>query len=497
MTRPDYRTLRLGDAFPPGREHSICCHLPRLDDVRGYEEKRAETMAAIRQGYPRFVRHQRIDEARRRIAEDLGLAADGIGLVGSERLAREAAAYAGEAAAVVSGRPDDGLFVVAAPTPSSAKRLQAFLQHTGAQVSSRQAVAWLAGEPEPADPERDAAHVRAVLGRLLGVAPDGPPIELMSTGMGAFYAAFRAVQAVRAPARRWIQLGWLYLDTQKVLQELSGLEPIRFADVNDTDAVVARIRAEADTLAGIVCEAPTNPLVQTPDLATIAAVCRETGVPLIIDPTVACCANVDVLPLADLVTTSLTKYAVPAADAMLGAVAVRADGRYAAALAAALPEYRIDPYPADLAVVARSVGAMAENTHRINARTRRVAQWLEDDDRVDRVFHAEMPAERNRFATIRRSDGGPGAVITLFLRGEMERFYDALPLIKCPSFGAGFTMACPFMYLAHYDLVTRPEGRRELRAAGIDPNLIRLSVGMEDPDEIIAALDEGLAAMKR
>ena len=54
------------------------------------------------------------------------------------------------------------------------------------------------------------------------------------------------------------------------------------------------------------------------------------------------------------------------------------------------------------------------------------------------------------------------------------------------------TLICPFMYLAHYDLVTTPEGRAELAASGIDPDLLRLCVGMEPVEEIIAALQAAL-----
>jgi cystathionine gamma-synthase len=54
------------------------------------------------------------------------------------------------------------------------------------------------------------------------------------------------------------------------------------------------------------------------------------------------------------------------------------------------------------------------------------------------------------------------------------------------------TLICPFMFLAHYDLVTTDEGRAQLRANGLDPNLLRLCVGTEPSDEIIGVLAEAL-----
>jgi cystathionine gamma-synthase len=55
------------------------------------------------------------------------------------------------------------------------------------------------------------------------------------------------------------------------------------------------------------------------------------------------------------------------------------------------------------------------------------------------------------------------------------------------------TLICPFIYLAHYDLVTTDSGRAQLAAAGLDPELLRLSIGAEPADDIIAALAEALA----
>ena len=64
-----------------------------------------------------------------------------------------------------------------------------------------------------------------------------------------------------------------------------------------------------------------------------------------------------------------------------------------------------------------------------------------------------------------------------------------------PSFGTNFTPVCPFMYLAHYVLVTTDEGRNFLRAIGIDPDLIRISVGTEPISAIIEVFEEALACL--
>jgi cystathionine gamma-synthase len=75
----------------------------------------------------------------------------------------------------------------------------------------------------------------------------------------------------------------------------------------------------------------------------------------------------------------------------------------------------------------------------------------------------------------------------------MEPFYDKLRLPKGPSFGMKTTLICPFMYLAHYDLVTTPAGIAELAASKLDPDILRLCCGVEPADEITGALAEALA----
>lgn len=78
--------------------------------------------------------------------------------------------------------------------------------------------------------------------------------------------------------------------------------------------------------------------------------------------------------------------------------------------------------------------------------------------------------------------------MTFDLAGDLAEFYDRARVVKGPSFGTGYTMMCPFLYLAHYDLVSTPQGRAHLQARGLNPELIRLSVGAEPVDEIIDAL---------
>ena len=99
---------------------------------------------------------------------------------------------------------------------------------------------------------------------------------------------------------------------------------------------------------------------------------------------------------------------------------------------------------------------------------------------------------RANYLQVAKHPNATGGMISFTLRVPMEPFYDRLRLPKGPSFGMTTTLICPFMYLAHYDLVTTPAGRAELLASGIEPDLLRLCIGTEPVEEIIAALAEAL-----
>ena len=83
-------------------------------------------------------------------------------------------------------------------------------------------------------------------------------------------------------------------------------------------------------------------------------------------------------------------------------------------------------------------------------------------------------------------------MISFTLKGPLAKFHDAVRRPKGPSFGMTTILISPFIYLAHYDLVTSATGRAELAAHGLSPELPRLSVGTEPVDDIIAALTEAL-----
>jgi cystathionine gamma-synthase len=237
---------------------------------------------------------------------------------------------------------------------------------------------------------------------------------------------------------------------------------------------------------------PSNPLIQTPDVGRLSSLCRRHGVALLLDPSLSSAFSVDCLRHCDLVVNSLTKYTGNEGDVIAGLVAVNPGAPDAAALRRAVAAEIEAPYARDLARLAAQIGKTEAVLARIEENAPKVAAFLASHPAVRSTFWALQPACRDHYLQVARSPGATGGMISFSLRGPLDRFYDRLRLPKGPSFGMRTTLICPVLYLAHYDLVSSPAGRAELEANGLDPELLRLSVGAEPADEIVGALAEAL-----
>lgn len=516
--------LPLGQRIPD-RLHAVSCSLPTMRAVIGYEEKHPEVTRHLTSGYPRFVVHpllRQVADVLRR--QDPALADRELWLCAGPAVADALRAHLGGIGDIVA--IDAWLTALALPagvSPELSRRAKHYLQHTGAFASSRAAEDWLVcvgalAEVEPeagfsgngvVDPGSDQAdeeagiRIRRALAETYGHALSAEDVHLVPSGMAATYAAFHAVNAVQRPLgrTRWVQLGWLYLDTIAMLQKFTAApaeDYLHHADVFDLDGLARLLDAHAGCVAGVFAEVPTNPLIQTPALPALAALCRARGIALVLDPTIASPWNIDVLPHADVVVNSLTKYAAGEGDVILGATAVNPASPLAPALRGVLAEAAAlaAVYPRDLARLAVQIAAAPALIAAINETTPRVIDFLQAHPRIAEVFWSGQKCSQANYGALARTPGSVGSMITFTLRQsadfDLTRFYDRVRLAKGPSFGLTTSLICPFMYLAHYDLVTTPEGRETLKANGLDPDLLRLSIGAEPVEALIAVLAEAL-----
>lgn len=478
LLQPIWQGEELGQPIPAST-HAVSVALPRWQDVVGYEEKRPEVMSRLQCGYPRFVIHPLVQELARRIAPNRPCLP--FPSARSAELCMEFIRQQGGGAAEM--REHHGVFGVVT-TEAGQPALRAFWQHTGLIVSTRQAEAVLAG-PAALPRSNAAQSLRRQLAQLYHCTEDD--VFLQPTGMAAQFAALRAVMA-RTPGRPTAQLGFPYVDTLK-LQQKFGHGGIL---LHNLDTIAADLRAllDREPLAGCFCEIPGNPLLGSAEVRRVAPILRPHRVPLIADDVVATPVNVDLGRFADLIATSLTKYVAGNCEVMGGALICNPRSPLHAELKALIrAQHEELLWSADAALLEQRVHAFPHRMMRHNENGLCIAERLRQHPAIERVWYPKWEFS-DAYEAVRKPQGGWGSLVT-FLPKNAEaaspRIYDRLEVCKGPSLGTVFTLACPFTLLAHYTELDWAE------SCGVSRHLIRLSVGLEDPEELWRRIERALA----
>ncbi len=483
----------------PDSMHSVVCSIPTVADVRGYEEKDPETLSVIKAAYPRFFRHEYLQLIDRHVRQKHGLPGRVFYPLTSLRSAEEMVNYCGHDQAAIL-ETEDLFGVHVQEETESCSRAWSFLQHTGCAVSSRQAEDWLnkhallnsiGEEPyfEGNADMRTSESLRAIYG--LESVDD---ILLCNSGMNAFYASYRAISEFQKSRgkNKWLQLGWLYVDTGLILEKFSETEPIIHFDLFNFDGLRKIFAEHGNEIAGIITEVPTNPLLQTSDIEELQNLAEKHNAVLILDPTLASPCNIDILPYADLVINSLTKYAASEGDVLSGAAIFNPASSFHEELKTNLPHHHEPPYSRDLQRLAQEIEAYPQYVEKVNRNVSALAPFLETHPSIKKVYWSYEEQSHSNYEKIARTADSPGCMLTIFLNKPLADFYDRVKTVKGPSFGTNFTLMCPFMHLAHYDLVSKKAGRDYLWSLNLDPDLVRISVGTEDPVAIIETFTEAL-----
>lgn len=481
LLNPVWRADELGLALPDSL-HAVSVSLPRWQDVVGYEEKWPAVMSRLQCGYPRFVIHPLVQGFARYIAGDRPCLP-----FPSRRAAELCVQFIGQQSLAEAEIIERDGHIAVATTDAGYPSIKEFWQHTGLIVSSRRAESALKGANHNT---QDDPTLRDSLRRLLAelYACDPDDVFLQPSGMASTYAALRIIMA-RTPDTPTAQLGFPYVDTLK-LQEKLGHGVTLLHDLNRCSADLEGL-LERGRLAGCFGEIPGNPLLGSADLREITPVLRQYGVPFIADDVVATPLNVDLTPHADLIATSLTKYLVGTGDAMGGALICNPRSPYYAELKAiAVAEHEELLWIEDAVVLEREIKNFPERMRKHNINGEIIAERLRTHPLIEQVWYPKW-SYGEAYEAVRRPDGGWGSLIT-FLPKNSEtaspRLYDNLQICKGPSLGTAFTLACPFTLLAHYTELDWAE------ACGIPRNLIRISVGIEDPDELWRRIESAITA---
>jgi len=339
-----------------------------------------------------------------------------------------------------------------------------------------------------------------ILEDRLSVWEDAEDALSFSSGMSAIATLLLATVK---PGDTIIHSGPLYAATETLIARILGRFGVNFLDFpagatrEEIDAVMKK--AAAGTVSLIYLESPANPTNALVDVEAVAA-SRDaifgTGPdapPIAIDNTFL--GPLWQQPLkhgADLVVYSLTKYAGGHSDLVAGGVV----GRKALIDPIRLMRNTIgtitDPNTAWMLL--RSLETLELRMTRAGENAAKVCAFLRDHPKVEHVGYLGF-LEGDRQADIyKRHCTGAGSTFSLFLKGgeaEAFRFLDALKIAKLAvSLGGTETLASHPAGMTHLSV---PEARKQ--ALGITDNLVRISIGVEDPDDLIADFEQALAAV--
>jgi methionine-gamma-lyase len=309
----------------------------------------------------------------------------------------------------------------------------------------------------------------------------------LASGMAAVHASIGA--CVRA-GDRIVAPTSIYGETAKLMREVLPRFGIETAFVDETDLAAVE-RAMVAGVRVLYAETPANPQLAVTDLAALAAVAHARGAVLIVDNTFATPWHQRPLLLgADLVLHSATKAIGGHGDAIGGVVSgarervheVRAFGVRACGGA-------MSPFVAML--LARGARTLGLRMERASASALELAKRLEADARVARVFHPGLASHPQHAIAARQMQRGFGALVAFELRGGLEagkHLYDRVELVtRAVSLGDVRTL------LTHPATTTQASMPRDQRiASGVTDGLMRLSVGIEDVEDLWEDLSSAL-----
>lgn len=239
-------------------------------------------------------------------------------------------------------------------------------------------------------------------------------------------------------------------------------------------------------------ETPTNPLLKVSDIAAVAARCRQVGARLAVDNTFTTPVFQRPLELgADFVVHSTTKYLNGHSDVVGGFVALNDDAVYQQLKFLQNAAGGV-PGPMDCWLTLRGLKTLSVRMQRHQENGLAIARWLEAHPDVARVWYPMLPSHPGHAVALRQMRGF-GGMIAFELRGDLERarrFVASTRLFTLAESLGGVESLIELPALMTHASI-EPEKRREI---GIADGLIRLSVGLEHRDDLIADLERAFRA---
>ncbi len=275
----------------------------------------------------------------------------------------------------------------------------------------------------------------------------------------------------------------------KVRGRSAGLN-FSYVDLTDLAAVAAAITGSTKM---IWIETPSNPMLKLVDIAAVCKLAKQHNIWVVVDNTFATPFNQRPLELgADVVMHSATKYLNGHSD-MVGGIAVVGDNSEIAEQMTFLQNaVGAIAGPFDSYLALRGVKTLALRMQHHNAAALKIAQWLDQHPQVEKVIYPGLPSHPQH-QLAKQQMTGFGGMISILLKGDLDkarRFLEAVEIFALAESLGGVESL-----IEHPAIMTHASIPAENRAKlGILDNFVRISVGIEDVEDLIADLDRALSA---
>jgi cystathionine gamma-lyase len=274
------------------------------------------------------------------------------------------------------------------------------------------------------------------------------------------------------------------------VRKRSAGHDVSFVDLTEPSALEAAIRPNTRM---VWVETPTNPLLKLVDLSAVVAVARKHRL-------ITVCDNTFATPFAqrplehgiDIVVHSATKYLNGHSDSIGGVAVIGDNSALRERLGYLQNAVGAISGPFDSFLILRGIKTLALRMERHCANALAIARFLEAHPRVERVYYPGLESHPQHALAKRQMTGGYGGIVTAVLKGTLDEARQVLE--RCHLFSLAESLGGVESLIEHPGLMTHASLPAAVRASlGINDGLIRLSVGVEDVDDLIEELQRALA----
>ncbi|MBQ9365467.1 MAG: PLP-dependent transferase [Schwartzia sp.] len=331
---------------------------------------------------------------------------------------------------------------------------------------------------------RTGNPTRAALESLIADLESGKVGFAFASGL----AAITAVLGLFKSGDKLLLSSNVYGGTYRLLDQVFSRFGLHYELVDTTD-LEKLSNAITPDIAALLLESPANPLLTVTDLAASAQIAKRHGVLTIVDNTFMTPYLQRPLELgADIVVHSATKYLGGHSDLIAGLAVVR-DSKLAERLAFLQNSTGGVLAPFDSFLLIRGIKTLAVRLDRHTANAEKIAQHLASHEEVSRIYYPGLESDPGYVINKRQAKNG-GAMLSFELKEnhDVDKFFRSLRVVAlAESLGGVESLACHPATMTHASI---PKDVRE--KIGISDRLIRLSVGIESVDDLIADLDSAI-----